>query len=459
MLVLLILMLFSSPAWGLALGGYTLPAEICDAGEHTSPTDTATSSNNLNNLIDGAAAGETIFIRNDVIYNDASYTIDSNGTSGNPVTYVCDPNARAIFRLTTVRITGNWNVVKNCFFDDSVAWITGDNNWVTRNEFNDVGENIGCSNSSTVRKRVVLVADDAEDNKISNNTITDTKAGCRVLGAKDMSGNHSNNLFYRNLVNGIGDNEPQPIDPNNSGEALQAGSSSSASDFNAFAWFVDNLILQARADQEIVSIKSSNNRILRNTFIGDSPWYQSANNPDQRGFSVQSRNGEDNHFVGNTVINPNDPSGNFEAGISVLDQGHLIQDNRLVNGNIVLRSGDEAASDPTHENNNTQATANTNIYHNVCEGDSAVRIGYSLSGNSNGGGSVSVTNTDTFGNSCNIQLGDQSGHSAVADPGVTRLLPVELTVLDVGIGGDDPQCDLTPPPPPASRRRSNPIYF
>ena len=431
----------ASVALGLTIGSYTLPAEHCDIGVFPNANKEANSSAELTSLLAGAVAGDIIFVKNDAVYNASEYIISNSGTNGNPITITCDPGDRATFRQTFIRIQADYIRFSHCLLDVTEIEVQGDNNWVTRNE--SFGMN-ACSNQG-FRESGITVIGDATNNKISHNELYNyfDCRGMRVTAALEAMGD---NLFYRNYVH----NFNQTANGSNSGEGFQCGVASDDSSKDLGCWFVENYSHDMCADEETISIKSVGNRVIRNTYAGPACWTTSQPIT-TRGSVVQVRDGDFNHLVANTILDIS----NVGTGLTILGRGNRVQDNAMLGGeDIVIRPGVHSwDNDP--DDNQTVAAHETEIFHNNCDGNE-IRIGYNITQSTSA--TTEVTDTDTWDNTnCTILTGNQSGHTAlVVDPAVTRVTPLELTSLDVGLLAADPQCAAAQSP---GGRHIPPIFF
>ncbi|ETW91984.1 MAG: hypothetical protein ETSY1_45800, partial [Candidatus Entotheonella factor] len=184
---------------------------------------------------------------------------------------------KVIIKNTTLTLSGTYGVVTGLIFDNSMVQVSGNYNRVSRNVFrNGTGKDISAA----------ISIHQGSYNRVDYNEIVDwQKRGIRVIpkgskkGGKDDTSTQHNRIDHNYLHKFEGNQT-------NGTEGIQLGKGMNNTFVKLLTVVEYNLLDQVINDDEVVSIKSSENVVQFNTFINSD-------------VTMQVRHGFSNQFISN----------------------------------------------------------------------------------------------------------------------------------------------------------------
>ncbi|APG65040.1 hypothetical protein LPB136_06565 [Tenacibaculum todarodis] len=171
---------------------------------------------------------------------------------------------------------------------------------------------------------IIRMVNKVYNNTISNNTFNKSKAMCIAMFTKNISPIDSlnkNNLIYRNIFSNIASvKDAYPNAKTTNGmEAIMLGTGVGATlNYNLDNKVIENLFINIIGDrQEIISNKTSGNKILRNSFVNN-----------LSGLTLRS---------GNNVLVKDNYFKKTKRGIRVFGENHIIENNFIEGADYAFR--------------------------------------------------------------------------------------------------------------------------
>ncbi len=282
------------------------------ASAHTHKVSTA---EQMNNLAEELAPGDTLLMRNGT-WKDAHIVLKRmHGTAAAPIVVIPETLGGASLEGTSsIRFSGDYIQVKGLKFVNGGL----DKGYVI--EFRTSKDDY--ANNSTVTECVVDDYNPAvKTNQSSyvslwgkNNTVSNCYLAHKrnkgvtlvVWPENDRSDDNHHHIFH----NYFG---PRPALGSNGGETIRIGTSF-VSKRNSRTLVEENLFDRCSGEVEIISIKSCENVIKNNTFVGC-----------EGGLTL--RHGDRNHVIGNIIDGQNRPG---TGGIRIINAGHVVEDNLII---------------------------------------------------------------------------------------------------------------------------------
>ncbi len=261
-------------------------------------------------LLKKAAPGDTIVVEKGV-YNRQSLVLAGNGAENNPIVIMAEaPGAVVIEGESSLRLTGKWMTVAGLHFRNGFS-PTG-----TIIEFRNGSRHaFDCRVTDCVIEGFNPPARAEKGNWIQMYGQRNRLDHCSIVGKLNEG------VTVTAVLDGVNDQHhridnnyfgPRPVYGSNGAETIRTG--------NSFTWrtraaitIEDNYFDRCSGEVEILSIKSSDNIIRRNTFYeceGD----------------IALRHGDRNTVEGNLMIGNHKPN---TGGIRVINTGHRIYGNYL----------------------------------------------------------------------------------------------------------------------------------
>lgn len=251
--VLLILSLSLTPVKAAErCGGKRLPT-LCKLGKRNA-NFTVRNSQGLRSALRKVRRGGVIQIR-DGVYR-GSFKLSKRGSASKPI--VVRGDRGAVFKDVVFKLSGKYGVLMGVTFDNGQVEISGDYNRVTRNRF--IRGKRGCSRCK--RHSAVSVERGGRYNRIDHNEITNWKRrGFRI-----------NRMTRRTRCNRIDHNYVHDVTGrfSNGQEVFQIGTGLRDIVYSPKTYIQYNLVDNYNLEYEIVSLKSNENVVSKNTFL-DAP--------------------------------------------------------------------------------------------------------------------------------------------------------------------------------------------
>lgn len=275
---------------------------------------------NLTKTLDSGHLLDTIFIKSG-IYRDIITKIDFKNYNKE---IVIKPiiNGRVIIKGNSTFIIQNSSNIK---FEGFHFTKTQNSTFIISNSseikiHNNYFEDCG----SYPLHAIIRMVNRVFNNEVSYNTFNKSKAMCIALFTKNKSPIDSlnrNNLFYRNIFKNTPSVKSAYPDAKttNGMEAIMLGTGYGKTlDYQLDNMVVENLFINLIGDrQEIISNKSSGNKILRNSFINN-----------LSGLSIRT---------GNNVVIKDNYFNATKRGIRIFGENHVIKNNFIDKADFALR--------------------------------------------------------------------------------------------------------------------------
>ena len=355
----------------------------------------------LEDAISTAAPGDHIMVAPGTY--SGNFTLNRSGTASDPIVIKSDASSDRPRMTGRFNLSGNYGVLEGFEFtgEGGVSIQRGDFNRVTRNSIHDFS-------------RRGIYVHKAQNNRIDHNEIADQQVpGQRAItiaiGRGDDSDFVSNNRIDHNYIHDLPDQGKNGHEPIYVGSGVGVWADTQT--------LIDhNLLVRARAEGEIIGLKTSSNRVIGNTVI-------------ETGGYFSNRLGRGNVWKNNWLDG---------TGLRVYGKDTQIIGNHMVNASIYLLRGTLTHGELAH------------AYRNVAKpiANEPVAEGALLIGNSGGSiyigtkydGPLPVRNAHLEANAARIvkkhHVNTYESEETSIDYGTAR----KLTPSDVGLNATDPSC-------------------
>ena len=345
---------------------------------------TYTDSENLQNAVNGSTNGGTFIVKNGT-YNDFEATFEKMATAANPILIKAETiggvtltgESHFVFKKSS-HITIEGFVIDGTG-DSSLIKFEGCNNIrITRNVFELTTSSSvkwvyigGVYNDNTIPFQFP-----SHDNRIDHNIFQNKNTPGHYItvdGTKD-----SNDVYYQSQNDRIDhnyfkDNSPRAV---NEQESIRIGWSK-MSNSSGYTTVEFNLFENCDGDPEIVSVKSSDNIIRHNTFVGSYG-------------TLSLRHGnrnriEGNYFFGNGKAIGTSTAGStlYTGGIRIYGTDHMIINNYMEgltgtrwDAPITLTMGDAIDGESSNLSKHFRAERVTIAYNTLVNNTHGIEIGY-----------------------------------------------------------------------------------
>ncbi|MHC1705645.1 MAG: polysaccharide lyase 6 family protein [Tenuifilaceae bacterium] len=269
------------------------------------------SSSDINKVLQKTQPGDTIFLK-DGYYKDVQIVFKSKGTKEKPIVLCAKNEGKVTFQgNSSIRISGEFLVIKGIIFQD--GFCLGNPVIEFRTDSKNLAKNcrvtecvIDGYNQPDRSKSDIWVALFGKNNRFDHNILQNKlSAGVTLAVLRDDSvsiNNHhqiDHNYFGKRIRLG-----------SNGGETMRIGTSKNSL-LPSNTVIEDNYFYQCDGEVEIISIKSCNNTIRRNTFV-------------ECEGSLVLRHGNNNVVESNIFLGNNK---HFTGGVRVINSGHKIYNN------------------------------------------------------------------------------------------------------------------------------------
>lgn len=279
-----------------------------DVGKSVSPVNSAI----LQEALDELRAGDTLWLE-DGVWRDVRITVNGKGEAGKPVVVKARNAGKAVIKgRSQLNISGRHVIVDGLYFTEGSA--PGEAVIIFRNdETKEVAQNCRVTNCAIDGynqehrfKQDSWVLLYGKNNRLDHNYFAN-KLNTGVTVVVQLNGPENQQNFHQIDHNYFGH---RPLLGSNGGETIRIGVSTfSLSASNTTVEY--NYFERCNGEAEVVSVKSGENVIRRNTFF------------ESQG-SLVLRHGnnnvvEENYFIGNGVANT--------GGLRIINEGHTIRGN------------------------------------------------------------------------------------------------------------------------------------
>ncbi len=284
-------------------------------------------------------------------YQGKDYTINGRGKE---ITY---DFSGATLTKCVVTIKGDRVKIVGGNWKDSMVLIKGNNNRVTKARF----MNGAPGGNRSKRHSAVCIVGNSSKNRVDHNKVV--KWERRTLRCTDLTKKTKGNIFEYNYIY-IHDMKAKK--KSNAGEAIQSGKNQKDSLYSPGTIIRYNLFVSCNADSEVISLKSSGNKVIGNTFVNTTG-------------GLTTKQGSSCVLSSNTFVK--------SKGANIMGDKNEVSYNKFVDSDLTLSSGDGTAEDSKKRKGNKfvfegmhPASRKTLVCFNEFENGSRFTIGRKATG-------------------------------------------------------------------------------